>query len=153
MVPREKVMARNVYERDRMTADEQQLRSDLSRLGSEPAIRKEAYASLPRRTAMSQQYRGSAIDIVYSPESLREIFVNNVRLLKSDQLVEPARARAHPLEAFLGRAGIAPLHGDQRQRQQRIGLLQPEHDGLVVGVGEHQTYTPSGWKLSVGMSG
>lgn len=32
-----------IYERDRMTADEQQLRSDLSRLGSEPAIRKEAF--------------------------------------------------------------------------------------------------------------
>ena len=44
------------------------------------AIRKEAYAMLPRRTAMAQQYRGSAIDIVYRPESLREIFVNNVRL-------------------------------------------------------------------------
>ena len=32
-----------IYERDRMSADEQQLRSDLSRLGSEPAIRKEAF--------------------------------------------------------------------------------------------------------------
>jgi hypothetical protein len=32
-----------IYERDRMTADGQQLRSDLSRLGSEPAIRKEAF--------------------------------------------------------------------------------------------------------------
>src|SRR4030095_11053295 len=32
------------------------------------AIRKEAYARLPQRTAMAQQYRGSAVDIVYSPE-------------------------------------------------------------------------------------
>jgi hypothetical protein len=32
-----------IYERDRMSADQQQLRSDLSRLGSEPAIRKEAF--------------------------------------------------------------------------------------------------------------
>src|SRR5262245_52488294 len=47
------------------------------------AVRKEAYARLPQRTAMSQQYRGSAVDIVYSPQSLREIFVNNVRLLKA----------------------------------------------------------------------
>ena len=32
-----------IYERDRMTADQQQLRSDLSRLGNEPAIRKQAF--------------------------------------------------------------------------------------------------------------
>ena len=53
------------------------------------AIRKEAYARLPQRTAMSQQYRGSAVDIVYSPESLREIFVNNIRLVKVDRMVLP----------------------------------------------------------------
>src|SRR5215468_8970795 len=51
------------------------------------AIRKEAYARLPQRTAMAQQYRGSAVDIVYPPESLREIFVNNIRLLKADRMV------------------------------------------------------------------
>lgn len=71
------------------------------------AIRKEAYASLPRRTAMAQQYRGSAVDIVYTPESLREIFVNNVRLLKPERMVRPARARSNPLEAFLGRTSVA----------------------------------------------
>jgi hypothetical protein len=48
---------------------------------------------------MSQQYRGSAVDIVYSPESLREIFVNNIRLLKADRMVRPERWRTHPLEA------------------------------------------------------
>ena len=56
------------------------------------AVRKEAYASLPKRTAMAQQYRGSAVDIVYPPESLREIFINNARLVKADRLVRPARA-------------------------------------------------------------
>jgi class 3 adenylate cyclase len=74
------------------------------------AIRKEAYARLPQRTAMSQQYRGSAVDIVYSPESLREIFINNIRLLKTDRMVQPGRARAHPLEAFLGRAGVTDTY-------------------------------------------
>ena len=53
-----------------------------------------------------QQYRGSAVDIVYSPESLREIFVNNIRLVKGERMVQPDRLRAHPLEAFLGRAGV-----------------------------------------------
>src|SRR5262249_34579131 len=64
------------------------------------AVRKEAYARLPQRTVMAQQYRGSAVDIVYSAESLREIFVNNVRLLKADTMVRPDRLRADPLEAF-----------------------------------------------------
>jgi class 3 adenylate cyclase len=70
------------------------------------AVRKEAYASLPQRTAMSQQYRGSAVDIVYSPESLREIFVNNIRLLKADRMVRPERLRTDPLQAFLGRTHV-----------------------------------------------
>src|SRR5262249_48536572 len=70
------------------------------------AVRKEAYARLPQRTAMSQQYRGSAVDIAYSLESLREIFVNNIRLLKADRMVRPDRLRADPLEAFLGRAHV-----------------------------------------------
>ena len=70
------------------------------------AIRKEAYAALPRRTAMAQQYRGSAVDIVYPPASLREIFLNNIRLVKAERMVRPARARTQPLEAFLGRTGV-----------------------------------------------
>src|SRR6266446_9827689 len=70
------------------------------------AVRKEAYSRLPQRTAMSQQYRGSAIDIVYSLESLREIFVNNIQLVKADRMVLPELARTKPLEAFLGRTSI-----------------------------------------------
>src|SRR5262245_7646155 len=70
------------------------------------AVRKEAYARLPQRTAMSQQYRGSAVDIVYSPESLREIFVNNIRHLKTDRMVLADRLRSDPLEAFLGRTRV-----------------------------------------------
>src|SRR5207342_1679941 len=50
------------------------------------AVRKEAYARLAKTTVMAQQYRGSAVDIAYSPQSLREIFVNNVRLVKSDMM-------------------------------------------------------------------
>ena len=70
------------------------------------AIRKEAYARLPQRTAMVQQYRGSAVDIAYSPQSLREIFINNIRLLKSDRMVLPGRLRTNALEAFLGRTSL-----------------------------------------------
>ena len=70
------------------------------------AIRKEAYARLPQATVMAQQYRGSAIDIGYSTESLREIFLNNIRLEKSDRMVRPERLRTDPLEAFLGRLTV-----------------------------------------------
>jgi class 3 adenylate cyclase len=70
------------------------------------AVRKEAYGRLPQRTAMSQQYRGSAVDIAYSPQSLREIFVNNIRLLKADRMARPERSRTDSLEAFLGRLHV-----------------------------------------------
>jgi hypothetical protein len=66
------------------------------------AIRKEAYARLSQRTAMVQQYRGIAVDIVYSPPSLREIFVNNIRLVKDERMVLPgacARARSRRFSA------------------------------------------------------
>ncbi len=78
------------------------------------AIRKEAYARL-QTTVMSQQYRGSAVDIVYPIESLREIFVNNIRLEKSDRMVRPERLRADPLEAFLGRAKIAHVYTGEEE--------------------------------------
>jgi class 3 adenylate cyclase len=70
------------------------------------AVRKEAYARLPHTTVMSQQYRGSAVDIGYSIESLREIFINNIKLDKSDRMVRAGRLRAAPLEAFFGRTKV-----------------------------------------------
>lgn len=100
------------------------------------AIRKEAYASLPRRTAMAQQYRGSAVDIAYAPESLREIFVNNVRLVKQDRLVRPARLRSNPLEAFFGRTGLADVYtGEEEDAFEyvcRHTLLRPR-DLMTIG--------------------
>ena len=100
------------------------------------AIRKEAYARLPQRTAMSQQYRGSAVDIVYSPESLREIFVNNIRLVKADRMVLPARARANPLEAFLGRTSVTDTYTreeeDAFEYVCRHTLLRPR-DLMTIG--------------------
>ena len=79
------------------------------------AVRKEAYARLPERTAMSQQYRGSAVDIVYSTESLREIFVNNIRLMKADRMAEPTRLRVDPLEAFLGRTHVTHTYTREQE--------------------------------------
>ena len=78
------------------------------------AVRKEAYARL-QSTVMSQQYRGSAVDIVYPVESLREIFVNNIRLEKSDRMVWPERLRADPIEAFLGRTKISHVYTGEEE--------------------------------------
>jgi hypothetical protein len=100
------------------------------------AIRKEAYARLPRRTAMSQQYRGSAVDIVYSPESLREIFVNNIRLVKADRMAVPGRAGTNPLEAFLGRTSVTDTYTreeeDAFEYVCRHTLLRPR-DLMTIG--------------------
>jgi class 3 adenylate cyclase len=73
------------------------------------AVRKEAYARL-QATVMSQQYRGSAVDIVYPVESLREIFANNIRLEKPDRMARPERLHADPIEAFLGRATVTHVY-------------------------------------------
>ncbi|HEV8226192.1 MAG TPA: hypothetical protein VGQ74_04275 [Methylomirabilota bacterium] len=100
------------------------------------AVRKEAYSRLPQRTAMSQQYRGSAVDIVYSRESLREIFINNIRLLKADRMVLPERWRTHPLDAFLGRTHV--MHAYTREEEEafdyvcRHTLLRPR-DLMTIG--------------------
>ncbi len=100
------------------------------------AIRKEAYASLPRRTAMAQQYRGSAVDIVYSSQSLREIFVNNVRLMKTDRMVRPASSQSNPLEAFLGRTSVTDTYTreeeDALEYLCRHTLLRPR-DLMTIG--------------------
>ncbi|MEO5741229.1 MAG: hypothetical protein ABIS29_11595 [Vicinamibacterales bacterium] len=79
------------------------------------AVRKEAYARLPQRTAMVQQYRGTAVDIVYSPESLREIFVNNIRLVKVDRMVLRERIRTNPLESFLGRTSVTDTYTREQE--------------------------------------
>jgi class 3 adenylate cyclase len=73
------------------------------------AVRKEAYARL-QTTVMSQQYRGSAVDIVYPVESLREIFANNIRMEKPDRMARPERLRVDPIEAFLGRATVTHVY-------------------------------------------
>ena len=100
------------------------------------AVRKEAYSRLPQRTAMSQQYRGSAVDIVYSRESLREIFINNIRLLKADRMVLPERWRTHPLEAFLGRPHVTHIYTREEEEAFdyvcRHTLLRPR-DLMTIG--------------------
>ncbi len=113
-----------------------QLRRINHRLKVFAAIRKEAYARLTQRTAMVQQYRGSAVDIVYAPESLREIFVNNIQLVKADRMVLPGRQRSNPLEGFLGRTSVVDTY--TREEEDVFGyvcrhtLLRPR-DLMTIG--------------------
>lgn len=100
------------------------------------AVRKEAYARLAKTTVMAQQYRGSAVDIAYSVESLREIFAKNIRLVKSDTLVKPECSRSDPLEAFLGRTSVTDAVSRQSEDAFdyicRHTLLRPR-DLMTVG--------------------
>ena len=70
------------------------------------AVRKEAFLRFDEMTSMVQQYRGSAVDMHYTVESLREIFVNNIRREKERNLVAPELARGRPIEAFTGQAAV-----------------------------------------------
>jgi class 3 adenylate cyclase len=112
-----------------------QLRRINHRLKVFAAVRKEAYARL-QTTVMAQQYRGSAIDIVYPIESLREIFINNVRLEKPDRMVRPERLRTDPLEAFLGRTSITDIYTGVQENAfdylWRHTLLRPR-DLMTIG--------------------
>ena len=99
------------------------------------AVRKEAYARL-QTTVMSQQYRGSAVDIVYPIDGLREIFFNNIRAEKSDKMVRPERLRADPFEAFLGRTTISHVYTGEDENAFdyvcRHTLLRPR-DLMTIG--------------------
>jgi class 3 adenylate cyclase len=99
------------------------------------AIRKEAYARL-QTSVMGQQYRGSAVDIAYPVESLREIFVNNIRLEKADRMVRPERLRADPVEAFVGRTALTDLYTGEAEEVFdyvcRHTLLRPR-DLMTIG--------------------
>jgi hypothetical protein len=60
------------------------------------SVRKEAFAKFTEETSMVQQYRGSAIDISYSKPSLKEIFVNNVRLEGEEPVCARGQLRGVP---------------------------------------------------------
>ncbi|MCC6192858.1 MAG: hypothetical protein IT518_00190, partial [Burkholderiales bacterium] len=102
------------------------------------AVRKEAYSRLARTTVMAQQYRGSAVDIAYSRQGLREIFVNNIRLVKAERMAAPDRMRADLLEAFLGRSKVTDAYTredeDCFEYLCRHTLLRPRD---LMTIGEH----------------
>jgi hypothetical protein len=79
------------------------------------AVRKEAFAKFDETTSMAQQYRGSTVDIVYSPASLREIFISNVRRETPRNLVDPGQLKSNPLTAFFGTDLVTHDHTGERE--------------------------------------
>src|SRR5262249_55627405 len=79
------------------------------------AVRKEAFAKFDATTSMTQQYRGSTVDIAYSPTSLREIFINNIRREPPRNLVEPGRLKSDPLVAFFGTGVVTHAHSGEQE--------------------------------------
>lgn len=100
------------------------------------SIRKEAFLKLDDTTPMVQQYRGSTVDLSYSAESLREIFLNNIRKEKDRNLAQPSRLRADPIEAFLGIThvthGATGQHEDVFEYIYRHTLQRPR-DLMTIG--------------------
>ncbi len=100
------------------------------------AVRKEAYARLRQSTAMWLQYRGSAVDVAYSIDALREIFINNIRRESAQRLVRPDRLKANPIEAFLGAARVTHTYTregeDAFEYLCRHTLLRPR-DLMTIG--------------------
>jgi hypothetical protein len=64
------------------------------------SIRKEAFSKLLECNEKGQQISGSAIDITYGKNDLLEIFINNVKLEPSQNLLFPKKR--NKFEAFLG---------------------------------------------------
>lgn len=113
-----------------------QLRRITKHLKVFAAVRREAFARLADVTPMVQQYRGSAVEIVYGDSSLRQIFANNIVREKPKNLALRSRLGSDPIEAFLGCTevvhGFTGEHEDVFDYILRHTLLRPR-DLMTVG--------------------
>jgi class 3 adenylate cyclase len=113
-----------------------QLRRITKHLKVFAAVRREAFAKLADFSPMVQQYRGSAIEIVYTEASLKQIFINNIAREKKRNLASRASLDSDPIVAFLGRGEV--IHGFTGEREdafdyiERHTLLRPR-DLMTVG--------------------
>jgi hypothetical protein len=99
------------------------------------AVRKEAFAKLEDTTSMAQQYRGSTVDIAYSPASLREIFLNNIRRESARNLVHPSRLKTDPLDAFFGTTVVTHANGESEDVVEYVcrHTLRRPRDFMTIG--------------------
>ncbi len=77
---------------------------DLCRISSKlklfASIRKEAFKKLD--TEMVMQYKGVSLDLSYSKEQLKDIFIKNITKDNVGNLMKPQSIKSNPMIAFLG---------------------------------------------------
>jgi len=86
------------------------------------SIRKEAFERLGEVSPMVQQYRGSAIDASYSENSLKQIFINNIRGERKSNLAAPNLLSQDPVTAFLGLS--TTTHGFTGGEETAFGYIE-----------------------------
>lgn len=98
------------------------------------SIRKEAILKLKEFDPMIQQYMGSSVDVVYSRQDIREIFIKNIK--KDKNLVDPAIKESNPIQAFLGLTKVT--HSLSQEKEDIFDYiyrhtLQRPRDFMVIG--------------------
>lgn len=99
-----------------------QLRRITKHLKVFATVRKEAFDRLAEASPMVQQYRGSAIETMYTESELRQIFTNNVLRERKSNLAISERLDAAPIEAFVGRTST--LHGFTGTIEEVFGYIE-----------------------------
>jgi class 3 adenylate cyclase len=99
-----------------------QLRRITKHLKVFAAVRREALARLADFSPMVQQYRGAALEIVYTDASLKQIFINNIHREKKKNLVLRSSLDSDPVAAFLGRTEV--VHGFTGEREEVFDYIE-----------------------------
>ncbi len=99
-----------------------QLRRVTKHLKVFATVRKEAFDRLAETSPMVQQYRGSAIETIYTESGLRQIFINNILRERRSNLSMPERLDSSPIEAFVGRRST--VHGFTGVEEEVFGYIE-----------------------------
>ncbi|AKB59488.1 P-loop ATPase, Sll1717 family [Methanosarcina barkeri] len=66
------------------------------------SIRKEAYIIFKETDEMSLQFKGNVLELNYTQEELKEMFVKNIQIMEPEDLIYPEEINANPILSFLG---------------------------------------------------
>lgn len=101
------------------------------------SIRKEVFAKLHQHDSKSVQYKGNSIDLIYSKEELKKIFVLNIENESKDRLVKPEVLTDDPIYSFCGVKTVT--HGYVEDQTEETfdyiyrHTLQRPRDLMVIG--------------------
>ena len=77
------------------------------------SIRKEAYLYMKITDPLAIQISGNSVDLKYSKNELRDIFINNIKIEKRKNLVYPKSLDANPIFSFMGFEIIQNSHTNE----------------------------------------